>query len=240
MPEKSRHQRRKEAGLCVKCGGDREDSPTLACPDCREKRNRQARERNQKRREKGACPQCGEDHASETVYCPTCHEQRQKVDRRAREGDQCQFCDNTAEGTRCEECKKKRRERREKRVERRAEQGLCTSCGDNSSAENRRLCESCLARGRNKIQRLKRDVIEGYGGKCACCGEERYEFLQLDHINGDGAKERDEYGSSHDLYRDLRDQEFPPGYRVLCANCNFSKGLFGYCPHDKQSELQFT
>lgn len=37
-------------------------------------------------------------------------------------------------------------------------------------------------------------------------------------------------GGGH-FYGWLIREEFPEGYRVLCLNCNFSHGVFGYCPH---------
>src|SRR5271157_814021 len=33
---------------------------------------------------------------------------------------------------------------------------------------------------------FRQQVIEMYGGKCACCDEAHQEFLQVDHVNGDG------------------------------------------------------
>jgi hypothetical protein len=33
------------------------------------------------------------------------------------------------------------------------------------------------------------------------------------------------------LYIWLRQRDWPPGYRVLCVNCNFAIGHFGKCPH---------
>jgi polyribonucleotide nucleotidyltransferase len=44
-----------------------------------------------------------------------------------------------------------------------------------------------------KNRRIK--VLEHYGGSCTCCGETRYEFLAIDHINNDGGKHREEMGS---------------------------------------------
>ena len=76
---------------------------------------------------------------------------------------------------------------------------------------------------------------------CACCGETLIEFLTIDHINNDGAKHRMEIGGrkdfgGHQLYRWLIKQGFPEGYRVLCINCNFSLGHYGYCPHNNSME----
>jgi hypothetical protein len=84
-------------------------------------------------------------------------------------------------------------------------------------------------------RRLRLEVLYHYGTKCACCGVDHFEFLVIDHIDGGGKKQRREQGlsGSYALYRWLRRNNYPPGYRVLCHNCNFSLGIYGYCPHDK-------
>src|SRR3990172_5963982 len=41
---------------------------------------------------------------------------------------------------------------------------------------------------------LRREVLDHYGGACACCGETTLEFLSLDHKNGGGTKHRNEIG----------------------------------------------
>lgn len=74
-------------------------------------------------------------------------------------------------------------------------------------------------------------MFEAYGGAfCACCGEAHIEFLSIDHINDDGAAHRKTFKGS--LHRWLAKHNFPPGYRVLCMNCNWVRGRFGYCPHE--------
>lgn len=82
-----------------------------------------------------------------------------------------------------------------------------------------------------KHKAVRLAVLTHYSGgksKCACCGEENIEFLQLDHINNDGAEHRK--STSH-LYSWIIKNNFPEGFRILCANCNFSRGAYGYCPH---------
>jgi hypothetical protein len=77
--------------------------------------------------------------------------------------------------------------------------------------------------------------------KCECCGESHIEFLTIDHINGDGAKERREMKAAglnaakggHEFYCLLEKRGFPAGYRVLCFNCNCARGFFGECPHER-------
>jgi hypothetical protein len=83
-------------------------------------------------------------------------------------------------------------------------------------------------------------AMEIYGGpnpKCACCNEAEWSLLTLDHIHGGGNAERkkffnDRFQAGHHMYRELRLREFPPGYQVLCMNCNFGRGMNnGTCPH---------
>jgi hypothetical protein len=73
---------------------------------------------------------------------------------------------------------------------------------------------------------------------CACCGENNYEFLTLDHIDGGGTKHRKtlKITAGKDFYAWIIRNDFPVGYRVLCMNCNFSFGVWGYCPHEGRKE----
>jgi hypothetical protein len=90
-------------------------------------------------------------------------------------------------------------------------------------------------------QKLKHDVLVYYSGglpTCSCCGEKHEEFLSIDHINGDGADHRRMIGGrGKNTYRWLVNNNFPPGFQVLCMNCNFAKGhAYGGCPHKKPVE----
>jgi len=82
----------------------------------------------------------------------------------------------------------------------------------------------------NYKQRLL--VIASYGGKCSCCGENRFEFMALDHIDGGGTKHRELIGPSvvDYLYRN----SFPEGFQVLCHSCNLSRGYYGYCHNEPE------
>lgn len=88
---------------------------------------------------------------------------------------------------------------------------------------------------KEKSVRLRQEAIQKYGGRCACCGEDRYEFMAVDHINGGGNKERRDkkVGGGSNFYRYLKSNGWPSGYRILCHNCNHSLGSYGYCPHEK-------
>jgi hypothetical protein len=81
---------------------------------------------------------------------------------------------------------------------------------------------------------LREEVLDAYGGKCACCGETTREFLGVDHINNDGESHRREVlkGYGRSIYRWLKQSGYPnSGFQLLCHNCNISKGLYGGCPH---------
>ena len=93
------------------------------------------------------------------------------------------------------------------------------------------LCSARAGRIRGKRERsdLRVETIRAYGGRCACCQEDMFEFLAMDHINGRGGNRRDR---GDKLLRRLKREGYPCGYRVLCHNCNLSFGFYGYCPHN--------
>src|ERR1035437_3301704 len=94
--------------------------------------------------------------------------------------------------------------------------------------------------------RLRIQAFEAYGGcKCASCGETEPEFLTLDNVNLDGGTQRREVSPTgknwgwggHHLYRPLRRRGWPPGFQVLCMNCNFARShTNGICPHKSPSK----
>lgn len=96
-------------------------------------------------------------------------------------------------------------------------------------AKNR---EQALAAQRRINSDRKKRVYAAYGGmECACCGEKTEAFLSIDHINNDGADHR-RVVDRRNLYKWLEKNGFPPGYQVLCMNCNFGKARNGgICPH---------
>lgn len=68
---------------------------------------------------------------------------------------------------------------------------------------------------------------------CACCGEDHYHFLTIDHVNGGGhAHQRQLKRDGTTFYSWLSRNGYPSGFRVLCFNCNCAKGIHGVCPHE--------
>lgn len=88
---------------------------------------------------------------------------------------------------------------------------------------------------RNRLIRLT--VMRHYSGfqpKCACCGENEYKFLCIDHINGGGNEHRrtiTKNGKGGSMANWLLKNGLPVGFQILCYNCNCSKGFYGQCPH---------
>lgn len=75
---------------------------------------------------------------------------------------------------------------------------------------------------------------------CSCCGEFRLEFLTMDHVQQCGSKVKTGGRGGSALIDFLIRKHFPEGFRVLCANCNLSRGNYGYCPHEREKGSQVT
>lgn len=82
--------------------------------------------------------------------------------------------------------------------------------------------------------KLKRIVLEYYSKGnlvCACCLDNRFPFLTLDHIKPI-SRTRNNRGSESGtaFFRKLIKLKFPEGYQVLCMNCNCLKRNKPKCP----------
>lgn len=154
----------------------------------------------------------------------------------------CNQCGGKSETgtTRCNACKAKR----SGKVAEWKAKGLCGQCG-RKRTPNKKQCQRCIDksqvyrdRNREHVRKLAREhyyrckqqAFEAYGGaKCNCCDEDEETFLTFDHIDGGGAEHRKR---RTDLVRWLQEHNFPPGFQVLCMNCNWGKyANGGVCPH---------
>jgi hypothetical protein len=130
-----------------------------------------------------------------------------------------------------------------KRRAARKEAGLCVDCGIPLNGPSTCRCIECVVYDNEKhaksYENRKRIVYEAYGGAfCACCGEDNYKFLSIDHINNNGAEHRRQLKgktrSTKHMCSWLIKNNFPSGFQVLCANCNWGKHANkGICPHKK-------
>lgn len=74
--------------------------------------------------------------------------------------------------------------------------------------------------------RLQHAAILAYGGyRCSWCGIDEPLVLCLDHVENNGRTHRQQIGSigGHRFYKWLKDNAYPPGFQVLCMNCNHAK-----------------
>jgi hypothetical protein len=135
----------------------------------------------------------------------------------------------------------------------------CKNCQDSIEKEryaknSKTICAQAKSRRRNNQDserererqrnwQLKLELIDNYGGQCACCHEREPCFLTIDHVFNDGHIERRESGKmGKSMYKYLRSLGYPKDrYQLLCYNCNMSKGRYGQCPHEakrRENELR--
>lgn len=93
-------------------------------------------------------------------------------------------------------------------------------------------CKSCRhLYHKNDAKRVKKLVIDHYGAKCFCCGEDRLGFLTIDHINNDGSRDIRKRNASRG-YRWVLKAGLPGDLRIACYNCNCGRHYNGgVCPH---------
>jgi hypothetical protein len=121
--------------------------------------------------------------------------------------------------------------------------GLCRVCprevvqGSSTYCTYHRDKERISGRKVSKkaIVKLKNECLAYYGKECCCCGIDIISFLTIDHIEGKGNIQRRElFGyniSGIHMYRWLKKNNFPSGYRILCMNCNWATRYGDVCPH---------
>lgn len=161
---------------------------------------------------------------------------------RAREHGLCYICQKppVPGKKRCQPClDRDNRLSRESHARKKAA-GLCVRCGltrgDDGTVNHCRTCaDKILAQ---KLD-LKLACFDAYGGRhCACCGESILGFLTIDHVNNDGNEHR-RTTNRQSIYQILRREGYPPGYQVLCFNCNSGRALNGgVCPHKQDGRFQ--
>lgn len=90
--------------------------------------------------------------------------------------------------------------------------------------------------GYNKkhYEKLKNELFATYGHCCQCCGESERSFLTIEHLKGNGGKERKICGPLAVMRKAIRSRDFSQ-YTILCMNCNVGKHRNGgVCPHIKE------
>lgn len=131
--------------------------------------------------------------------------------------------------------KRKMYEINKRRYDRLKAEGKCKECMEliDDLERSKTVCTKCLAIGAANTKRrnleIKLEAMEQYGGaKCANCGLTGHIFLTFDHVDNNGNVHRREDPTVRaGMARWLKKNNYPPGFQVLCWNCNMGKQLNG-------------
>lgn len=249
-------QYRKENNLCPRCGNSNELDKSM----CRKHLDQFAQKANSRRKNLkilGKCEQCQKDLDRDGTTCTVCFEKRKPIIKRAnkkkyenkKSSGLCMSCENPAvlNKTRCQNCLDHEAQNRYKRRLNFESNNQCAICGKDLPVDNKgKRCDTCIEKwklwyvesGYKERLAFMRDedfhhILDHYGTRCVCCGQDEPKFLTVDHIDGKGNEHRKKikkYGSG--FYKWLIDQNFPCGFQILCYNCNMGKYRNGgTCPH---------
>lgn len=230
----------KAGNLCLSCLSTL-DRKGQSCSACLKKRNARRKQLRIERLRVGICF-CGQPATSGTT-CDKCRAiakrtQLKKYARR-RKAKQCLLCGNptTGSSSTCSSCKSRTLANTMSHYDTRTTNKQCVDCKQPLNVNRKlRRCSECHTgrmeynRHNNRLRRLK--VIEHYGGKCECCGESKPEFLEIDHINGNGKEHRGVVGRG--IIGWIIRNNYPTDLRLLCANCNRGIGHYKTCPHKQE------
>jgi len=231
----TRREELKEQGFCCTCGQvSVVGTGHVYCVDCRI-RKREGEKRARVERSLYGCRNCGADLESNVIkHCEKCLAKFRERKVTARAKGLCSHCGKRSVSVgymTCEYCRDVKKALKAKRVA----AGLCGYGSDcqNPHETGKMYCEfhakRQLKRTAVRRRQQRESIIAAYGGCCACCGETSYEFLAIDHVNGGGKGE----GGSPLMMRVIA-EGFPSTFRMLCHNCNMARGLYGYCPHERE------
>jgi hypothetical protein len=168
------------------------------------------------------------------IICKRCwNRQREKV----MLPGQCVICNTaythhgwtkTEKGTICNKCQKKLYGK----IKRKGNCSICKITSSNSWGMYEpygRICKQCSSKLR--VRKIKVDTLSHYSNgsmKCATCEySKNINALELDHIEGNGNKNRKKFNKTGgwSYYKKLQTLEYPTGYQVLCSNCNKIKQI---------------
>lgn len=216
--------------MCIFCGAVATQD-RVKCQNCVDKGKNNRNKQAKAKAGTGVCCNYGCNNKTETNnnYCNRCNKKassRTTKRRTSRLGlnlcSQCGINTRSGKSVRCKDCNIKLKISLSSLKEKREVMGVCIRCGlQPVASKGHKNCWDCVKAHRKSHADLKILIVNAYGGPvCVGCGETEMCCLQMDHINGGGGKHAKEIGGRGKMYRWLRDNDFPPGFRVLCANCN--------------------
>ena len=113
--------------------------------------------------------------------------------------------------------------------------GSCQSCYKRKARNGLSLCIRCSElskiRSKRRHAEIRKKALDKYGGACACCKENNIKYLQIDHVDGGGNKERQRLGNKgrgNRFFTILVQSKKRKDIQILCANCHQAK-KYGGC-----------
>lgn len=223
------YKRRRAAGQCVQCGADA--GGKSKCAKCYAKACESKQRLAARRKAEGKCVTCGKPAKDGCVTCQACIDRTSQSvlnwQRRNKAEGRCRICGKPLDNelTVCSACLPHIRELARKHYHRNKGNGTCYNC--HAAIEPGQIyCRQCRDNmneaERQRNHALRDDVFYAYGGyKCAYCGLDNPDVMQIDHIAGGGRQHLKQINNQ--LYKWLKKNGYPKGFQVLCANCNMQK-----------------
>ena len=164
MSKKTYYQR-KEQGLCVYCGKEKEEDRQhlVSCKKCTDDKAKEVQKNRITYRKLGLCASCGKYKVfRDEKNCPECRAKHNTLMEKEREKN----------GDKVREYHRKSYQRV---VEHRRENGLCTSCGGNRD-DKYVMCSRCRAKNTEKCRKARnkngnRQQYWRENGLCIRCGD---------------------------------------------------------------------
>lgn len=139
--------------------------------------------------------------------------------------------------TKCEVCSQKQKEVEKKFREKVRKTKLCRWCRKKEGRISRdkisSLCDDCFAKQTERYHSLRKQAMEKLGGlQCVECRCDVYDALEINHMNGNGYKERT-YCPTTFFLNIINEKLNLSTFNVLCRVCNAShylrlKGIEGH------------
>lgn len=141
-------------------------------------------------------------------HCPSCEQDKPETEFHLRQKGKLGLCSH------CKSC-----QRETKRSKRRGKIGYYATEQRNDNNGSKRN-----AKARKSWKQLVFDHYSEGVVKCARCPYNDVRALSIDHINNDGSSHRRLLEKLKvSFYRWLVVNNYPPGFQVLCMNCQFEK-----------------